>query len=620
MASAILSSAQNGLPTELVLLIVAQLEHDKETLCTLAQTCRALQDFAEEHIYKTIELFTVRDLRNIITAFTSRVERFRAVHTLKLQYQFHEQDLEANFDARRTFNDCIANMPNLREWHIESPYDNCNWDKGLGPHQWVEGDMRRFREALEHACVEGPDEAARIQAERRLGKDIQRTVGLALLESLTIHTHGSDSDFWDLGGFHCLFRHPTLRHLHISCVSLIETLPDLQSHTRPTPLTTLVFDECELTSASLKDILRVPAKLKHLTLGENVWNTRQSRRIQPKLNRDAGATLEALACVKHSLESLTHYDPSWKLDYDSHKSRRMSPPGDGMRDFHALKFLQCELTSFLHQAIIMNHEVAPPNLETLRVARHWNETFEFFEHPPKVDPYLYLPSLTTLELMQSAPRAHPLSTEDHICDPDNIRVRHAFAFKLHQAGVNLKVLVEMHSRSNLIPPYLYGEEIPIIDCVYNAQEIGFASAANSADVDDPVTHSIALRKEPGLLADKTLTAELSDNRVAQIKSQTRAVLTLLKARFPQRSAMDVDFDDDLFDFDDMETDEEFDEELEDDDYVDFDVEDNDMNVIFHEHNGQLYVEIMEEETDEENTDTEEELEVAPDDHPAVSGE
>jgi hypothetical protein len=614
MASAILSSAQNSLPTELVLLIVAQLEDDKETLCTLAQTCRTLQDFAEEHIYRTIELFTVRDLRNIITAFESRVERSRAVHTLKLQYQFHELDLEANFDARRAFNDCIANMPNLREWHIESPYDNCNWDKGLGPHQWVEGDMRRFREALEHACIEGPVEAERIQAERRLGQNIQRTVGLALLESLTIHTHGSDSDFWDLGGFHCLFRHPTLRHLHISCVSLTEALPTLQSHTRPTPLTTLVFDECELTSASLKDILRVPAKLKHLTLGENVWNTRQSRRIQPKLNKDAGAALEALTCVKHSLESLTHYDPSWRLDYDSHKCRRMSPPGNGMRDFHALKFLQCEITSFLHQAIIMNHEVAPPNLETLRLPRHWNEPFDFFEHLPKIDPYLYLPSLTTLELMQSAPRTHPLATENHICDPEQIRARHAFAFKLHQAGVNLKVLIEMHSRPNLIPPFLYGEEMPIVECLYDAQKVGFSLEDS---VFHPATPSTTSRKES--FAEKPLSDQLSDSRITDIKNQTHGIMLLLETRFVQQSATDMDFDDDLFDFDDMETDEEFDEELEDDDYVDFGMEDDDMHVVFHEHNGQLYVEIMEEETDEENTDTEEEDEGAPDDPPAVDG-
>jgi hypothetical protein len=621
MAPAMLASAHNSLPTELVLLIVEQLEDDKEALCTLAQTCRALQHCAEAHIYKTIELFTVRDLHNIINAFNRRHERFRAVHSLKLQYQYVEKDLDDNFDTRRTFNECVANMPNLREWHIESPYDNCNWDKGLGPHQWVEGDMRRFRAALEKACIEGPVEAERIQAERRLGQDIERTVGLALLETLTIHSHGADSDFWELDDFHCLFRHPTLRHLHISCVSLTEALPALQSHTRPTPLTTLIFDECDLSPASLKDILRVPAKLKHLTLGENVWNTRNAKRIRPRLNKDAGATLEALACVKHSLESLTHLDPSWKLDYESHKARRMSPPGDGMRHFHALKFLQCETTSFLHKAIIMNYEVAPPNLETLRLARHFDEVVDYFEHPPKVGPYLCLSSLTTLELMQSSFLGHPFSSEDHICDPDNIRARHAFAFKLHQAGINLKVLIEMHKGPNLIPPYLYGEQIPIVECVYNAEEIGFSRQdAVSANVDDPAHHTTSQGEAQTPLASETLTEKLSDARIVHLKSETRLVLTLLKARFPRPSPLDVQFGEDAIDFDEMDTDEEFDAELddEDDEYMDFDPDDDGVNMIFHEHNGQLYVEIMEEETDEENTDTEEEeFDDEPDNHPSI---
>jgi hypothetical protein len=614
MASAILASAQNSLPTELVFLIVEQLADDREALCTLAQTCRALQYIAEEHLYRRIELFTVRDLHNIIHAFTCRPERSRAVHTLKLQYQYDERDLDDSFDTRRTFNKCIAHMPHLREWHIESPYDNCHWDKGLGPHQWVEGDMRRFRAALENACTEGPAEAERIQAERRLGRDVNRTVGLALLESLTIHSHGQDTDFWPLGDFHCLFRHPALRRLHISCVSLLEAMPALQSHTRPTPLTTLVFDECELTPASLADILRVPAKLKHLTLGENVWNTQRSRRTMPRLNKDMGASLDALASVKHSLESLTHRDPSWKLDMDTHKARRVSPPGDGMRDFHALKYLQCEMTSFLHQAIIMNHAVAPPNLETLRLARHWLDDVDFFEYLPQVEPYLDLPSLTTLELMQSAHCKHRFATENYICDPEYIRARHTYAFKLHQARINLKVLIELHKASNLIPPYLYGEEIPITGCVYNAEEIGFSHRNNvysddgyndveeQRDVGDPARPPIPPWDRPIPLPDKPLTDQLSDVRISMLRSDTCTVLTLLKARFTldKRPPPITDEDGDPFESEMDTDDDDYDEE-----FMDFEVDDDDMNVVFHELNGELYIEVYESETEEEDSEDDE---------------
>jgi hypothetical protein len=55
--------------------------------------------------------------------------------------------------------------------------------------------MERFRAAVELACTEGPLEAQRIQAEQRLGNAVDRTVGLALLERLTIHSHGVETDF-----------------------------------------------------------------------------------------------------------------------------------------------------------------------------------------------------------------------------------------------------------------------------------------------------------------------------------------------------------------------------------------------------------------------------------------
>lgn len=381
MASAILGSGDSRLPTELVLLIVEYVADDKLSLCRLAQTCRAMQHLAEEHIYKTINLLTVCDLDEIIYAFDKRLERVRAVHKLSLQYQYDEDDLGQTLEDRSAFNSCISQMVNLREWHIESPYDNCHhWDDATGPEDWVHNDMESFKLQLQRACKYGQEDADRIQALRRLGRDADRTVALASLESLTIHSHGNRSEFWDLGNFDCLFRHPALRYLHISCVSLTEEIPNLKSHPTKTPLTTLVFDECEISPEALEDILRMPAKLKHLTLGENVFNTRASKACNPRLTRNVKGSMAALGQVANSLETLTHYDPSWKLDPESHKARRTNPPGEGMRHYHALKYIQCETSSFIHQAIIMNHGVAPPNLKTLRLARHYKESDDFFDH------------------------------------------------------------------------------------------------------------------------------------------------------------------------------------------------------------------------------------------------
>jgi hypothetical protein len=642
MASTTLGSAQHSLPTELVLLVIDQLAGDNQTLCTLARASRALQHLAEEQLYKTIEVFTVRDLHNIIDAFTRRRERARAVQTLKLQYHYNRKDLDENTHTRTTFNECIAHMVNLREWHIESPYDNCHWDdEGTGPEIWVEGDMERFRQALELASTEGPVEAAYMQAERRLGNEVDRSIGLALLESLTIHSHGAESDFWDLDGFQCLFRHPTLRHLHISCVSITEAYPSLQAHAKTTPLTTLIFDECDITPESLHAILQTPARLKHLTLGENVWNTNRSKRIKPRLTRNATASLEALSLVAHSLETLVHWDPSWKLDLDSH-APRMSPPGDGMRNFHALKSIQCETTSFLHRAIIMNHELAPPNLETLRLCRHWFVPVDLFDHPPDVETYLALPSLSTLELMQSSHCGLDLSTSDYICEAGKARNCHAYAYKLYKAGINLKVLIEMHRDGRLIPPFLHGEAVPIIECLYDARDVGFhrhlpeahspkayAVDADAAAYDEmyaemyaeqawdaehsygsedkPIKREASLTKPTGPPAKLTCLApetdQLSDNDLLFLSSSTDRVLERLKLHFRglRRSSSSVlglgedVSDDDEYEFDDDDMEEDF----------DVDMEGDDLDVVFHEINGQLYMEVYETDSEEEEEEEEE---------------
>lgn len=630
MASGTLGSAHSSLPTELVLLIIEHLANDHQTLCMLARTCRALQHLAEEQLYKTIQVFTVRDLYNIIRAFVGRRDRARAIHTLKLQYQYHEKDLGSTFDTRRVFNACVADMVNLREWHIESPYDNCHWDEGQGPEQWVNNDMDSFRAALERACRDGPAEADRIHAERRIGNVVDRTLGLAQLEKLTIHSHGENSDFWDLGDYHCLFRHPTLRHLHISCVSLLDDLPSLRSHTAKTPLTTLVFDECELDPGVLKDILHVPAKLQHLTLGENVWNTRVSKRCKPRLTKNARASLEALGEVAHSLETLTHYDPSWKLDMESHKARRMNVTGDGMRNFHALKLIQCETNSFLHQAVIMNHEVAPPNLETLRLSRHYSETVDFFEHLPEVETYLTLPSVGTLEFMQASNPRIPLSSEEYICDEERLRNRHAYAYKLYKQGINFRVLIEMH-RENLIPPYLHGEVTPITDCIYDAKEVGFirppmeepfditeamTTAGRNLDIEGGKAFDDEFRRLKDIWLDQQKAAhacnprpetdQLNEMNISHITDHAADVLSELKSRFVRyrrlrRAQSMLDFGDDIDLEDPFAV--EIDEDFEDDD-MDLDMDD-DMSVIFHEHNGELYIEVYESETSSEDGDDDE---------------
>lgn len=297
-----------------------------------------------------------------------------------------------------------------------------------------------------------------------------------------IHTHGVSDDFWNLGDFHCLFRHPSLRHLHVSCLALPTDLPELEPYAKSTPLTELVFDECELEPRSLGRILATPKNLKHLTLGENVYNINGSRGANPRLTRAPEAALAALDHVAHSLETLVHHDPAWRMNMNYHKA--LPIPGGGMRDFHSLKTLRVDACSFLHRSIVLSHTQAPPNLHTVQIrnprpritrfgASAASTNDDFFEHLPPHNPYTYLASLKILEFVQGATSEMPMARTLHITEDEALRERHKTGYKLFKHGINLKVTLEATWRTGLIPPFLHGEPLPELVCIYNAEEIGF---------------------------------------------------------------------------------------------------------------------------------------------------
>lgn len=450
-----------SLPLELLIEILGHLADDRRTLCALARTSRLLQPFSEDQIYHTVELFSTDDLQTICHALSQSRRRVEAVHRLKILYKWHNQ-LTATTQNRSAFNRFVAQMKALQEWHIESPCDNNQWTTEAGA-QWVQQDMDTFRQALE---------ASSLQEELVPAKD----VGLAKLQHLTIHSHGIGADFWDLDEFSCLFRHPTLRYLHISCVTLPLDLPDLEPYAASTPLQTLVFDECELEPESLRRILSTPKSLKHLTLGENIYNIHYSRSSNPKLTSAADAAMRALSPVANSLETLTHHDPTFATVNPAHQPR-ISIKGDGMRHFYHLRHLSCDPCSFLHQGIILDHNIAPPNLETLRLL-HYNrhgEDGDYFDSLPPVSPYTYLASLKSLEFVQPlvvSPQ-HLRYLAPYICEESRLRERHAAAFDLHQSGKNMVIYAEACQRTRFIPPYLHGETLPELLVMYDASDVGF---------------------------------------------------------------------------------------------------------------------------------------------------
>ncbi|KAF2468005.1 uncharacterized protein BDR25DRAFT_316598 [Lindgomyces ingoldianus] len=458
-----------ALPTEIVIDIVAHLSDDRNALCNLARTCRFLQPLSEEHMYKSVELFSTNVIPSLLLAFAHRPARVEAVQSLKILYRY-KHDLGITLSDRKALNAYVIKMKGLKDWHVESPYDNFKW--GDVGHEWVDHDMEHFRKALENSCLHS-------------GQPLCADVGLARLEKFVLHSHGPHSDFWNLGGFHCLFRHPSLRYLHVSCVNLDCGLSELENYQGTTPLTTLIFDECDIWFDSLMGIMRTPKSLKSLTLGENVHNKRD-RLPSPKLSAQPEVTLEALAPVAHSLETLVHFHPSWSTNFDPENSRMIKLHGDGMRKFHALKYLECDPCSFFFRGVLLNPTLAPPNLDTFRMRRpRTGVEGNFFDQLPDINPYLRLPSLKTFELVQpSDDMISPWAISNYVCECERVRERHAHGFKLHQHGIQMKMYIEIILKKGLIPPYLHGEAVPRPLCLYDSEKVGFCRVVDDRGEDE----------------------------------------------------------------------------------------------------------------------------------------
>ncbi|KAF2191884.1 hypothetical protein K469DRAFT_555695 [Zopfia rhizophila CBS 207.26] len=455
-----------SLPSELVLATISHLSDDRNTLVSLARTCRILQPISEEYLYDTIELLSTRDLHDLTIAFNSRPARVEAVHTLKILYKFHN-DLSATLAARCNFNVWIKRMTGLRDWTVESPYDNFEWNKG--GHEWVFGDMVEFCMALETASL-------------RNEKALLEGCGLAKLEKFVLHSHGSNSDFWNLKEFHCLFAHPTLRHLHISCVILSSPLYELESYSSSTPLSTLVFDECEIYPDTLLRILSTPKSLKHLTLGENTFNINHGHSVSPILSGAPEKTIQALMPVAHSLESLKHCDPLWMTLWDPLHPPIMKLRGHGLRDFHSLKYMECDHCSFLHQSILMAPTLVPPNLETFTLRYHRYLPASLLDTPPDMERYSRLPSLKVLDLIQPWDMDLIRGMPDFVCGSERLRARHAWAYKLSKHGIRTRAYAEIHK--SMFPPYLHGEMVPQPLCIYDSEEVGFVRVLHDKDFDE----------------------------------------------------------------------------------------------------------------------------------------
>ncbi|KAF1941025.1 hypothetical protein EJ02DRAFT_348776 [Clathrospora elynae] len=338
-------AAESGilhLVDELLLNIIDHIDaHD--TLCNLATTCMRFQGLTEPYIWRKLLVIKGEHARRIATAFDSREERIEYIHDLSIRYQDDYRDGIENL------NHFMGLMSKLRHLTIETPCpNNDEWRSGV----YFDGHSR-------------------IDYTNLLASAVYPRIGISLalptLQSLTLHGHGSGDNKFTLGRAVAMFKHPTLRKIVLSCLNLdarISAEFDIsEQELRSTPLQSLKLIECNVGVPFLDAVLSLPKALKELSIGERLHTFEGCEPSRDPKQRSSSATfLTALQKQKDSLQRLTHCGGhvAWLTP------RENDPEGSTkLRSFVNLEHLELGLESHVYYYLRQNG--FPPALKTLEM-------------------------------------------------------------------------------------------------------------------------------------------------------------------------------------------------------------------------------------------------------------
>ena len=85
---------------------------------------------------------------------------------------------------------------------------------------------------------------------------------------MTLDLNGESSPYWNLdAGSICIFVHPSLQELKVSCVNIGDDMIEGVSKRHFTPLRDLMLTECNTTPRGLIGLLSLPKALEMFHLG-----------------------------------------------------------------------------------------------------------------------------------------------------------------------------------------------------------------------------------------------------------------------------------------------------------------------------------------------------------------
>jgi hypothetical protein len=274
-----------------------------------------------------------------------------------------------------------------------------------------------------------------------------------------------------------MFLHPTVRNITLSCSDITDDLLTSElfhGHERSTPLTNLVFDECNISAFGLQALLSLPRALKKLTLGERQYHFHNPPCIP--LGNNCEHFMGALYMQHESLEYIKHIGSRRWLSDNPDLSTNV------LHYFDNLRMLELGPHSILRKCLVADD--FPRNLESLRLLSNYAH-------------YHTLARGTIAYTHLSSPRtdwgsvvAAVLSKHNQVKHVDVILAQgfnmdslrslwqsgerrgdiYQAAKPLRERGTRFQLFAEYFADGNVfIPPYLYGEDVPQELLVYDSE-------------------------------------------------------------------------------------------------------------------------------------------------------
>ncbi|EDU40780.1 conserved hypothetical protein [Pyrenophora tritici-repentis Pt-1C-BFP] len=429
-----LGSAESGLlrlVDELLLNIIDHIDA-RDALCSLAATCSRFQGLVEPYIWRDVLVLKGEHAGRIATALDSREERTDYIKDLAIRYQ------DGFRDGISELNHFMGFMGKLRHLHIESPCPNNS--------EWQAGPVYF-------------DGYSRIDFQNLIASAVYPRLGMQM--ALPMLQSRRDEEF-DIS----------------------------EEEAKSTPLRSLTLIECNVDVRFLDAVMRLPKALKELSIGERLHTFPECKpSMDPEHRTSSTLFLTALERQASSLQRLTHC--GGQIRYLT--PRRTDPEGAAkLRSLVNLEYLELGFESHLYY--YLREGGFPPELKTLKML----DSAISINAGPNIDALSVIAyrSLSTL-VTDCLPRTLAPDFNLHLKFSDHAFYRLApLAMAPNQAqslnklffdrSATYKIASLLKSYSpnshfyvsretfplgnSFIPPYMYGEQLPVDEIMYDSDD------------------------------------------------------------------------------------------------------------------------------------------------------